>query len=325
MEIIFLGTSSGTPTKTRNVSGLAIRKSNAKAWCMVDCGEGSQHRILEKNLTLKNLQSIFITHIHGDHCYGLPGVLASAAMAGRTEPLWLYGPKKIQSFVEGMIESTELWLGYDIYFVDVEAPIESTPILDFEIEVIELSHRVPSFAYAFTEKNRVQKLNVKKLKEDQIPSGPSWGQLQKGMDITLENGCLVHAKDYLLASDEPRKIIIGGDNDRPDLLTDAARNAHVLVHEATYTQEVLEKIGEGPQHSSAKRVAEFSEKNQLANLVLTHFSPRYADKKCSGQSIDDIENEAKEYFSGNLILANDLDCYELKKDGLFIRKSDLRD
>ncbi len=320
MEILFLGTSSGTPTKQRNVSGLAIRKANSKAWCLVDCGEGTQHQLLETKLTLKNLQAIFITHIHGDHCYGLPGLLASAAMQGRNEPLWLIGPKKIQQYIEAVMTTTDLWLGFDIKFVDVEEQSDPIQIAEFEVEVVRLSHRVPSFAYSFTDSSDPRKLNLDKLKSDGIPAGPIWGKIQCGETVILDDGRTIQAEDYLLPPDTPRRIIISGDNDTPELLAQVAENASVLVHEATYIQEHLDKVGAGPQHSSAKLVAEFAEAHRLPNLVLTHFSPRYVVEGDPGHSLTDIEQEAKAIYSGNLFLANDLECYELKKDGVLIKQ-----
>ncbi|HEY4542163.1 MAG TPA: MBL fold metallo-hydrolase, partial [Noviherbaspirillum sp.] len=106
MEIQFLGTSAGTPTKTRNVSALAIRSLDSRSWYLVDCGEGTQHRILHTRLSLRSLGAIFITHVHGDHCYGLPGLLASAGMHKRTDELSIIGPLAIQGFIKGVLDTT---------------------------------------------------------------------------------------------------------------------------------------------------------------------------------------------------------------------------
>lgn len=320
MEFQFLGTSSGTPTKTRNVSALALRVQNARQWHLVDCGEGTQYRILSTNLSLVNLGAIFITHVHGDHCYGLPGLLASAGMQNRTEPVVLAGPPAIRRFLDGVLQSTELMLPYDIVFIDVEASPAISVLADFQVQATALSHRVPTYAYSFSEKAVEARLDVTKLNSANIPAGPLWGKIQQGEDIVLPDGSAVRAGDYLLPPRQPRKIIVGGDNDTPGLLAHEAKTADVLIHEATYTEEVLRKVGPAPQHSSAKRVAQFASEARIRNLVLTHFSPRYRDRKEEAQSkgelsLFDIEAEARGYYSGQLFLANDFERYCLNKDG----------
>lgn len=318
MEIQFLGTSSGTPTKTRNVAALAVRSLASRDWCLVDCGEGTQHRVLHTNLSLRNLRAIFITHIHGDHCYGLPGLLASAGMLNRTEHLLIVGPPTIQHFIQCVLDTTQLRLPYSLTFISVEDTLRTQVLPDFDVQATALSHRVPSFAYSFSEKTVENKLDLAKLKSDGIPSGPSWGQIQQGNDIAMPDGRTVHARDYLLPPRKRRKIIVGGDNDMPGLLAAEAETAEVLVHEATYTEDVLNKVGPGPQHSSARKVAQFANDAKIRNLVLTHFSPRYQEQK-GGLSLSDIEAEARAVYKGNLFLANDLERYILDKRGILAK------
>ncbi len=320
MEITFLGTSSGVPTKSRNVSGLALKKQDSKSWTLIDCGEGTQHQLLHTKLSLKNLKTICITHVHGDHCYGLPGLLATTAMAGRTEPLTIIAPKGIEEFVTSTFKLTDTHLNYSIEFISVESLGLFDKDKEFKIEAIELSHRVPSFAYSFTEQNRSRRLDIDKLQTLGIERGPLWGQLQSGQSITLDNGQEIQAADCYLPLEKARKIIIGGDNDTPDLLAQAAKEADLLVHESTYTSAVSEKVGSGPQHSCAKRVAQFAEQSGLKNLILTHFSARYQPASDKTDSIDEVENEAKQYFKGNLWLANDLDRYHLDKNRLVTKQ-----
>lgn len=317
MEMIFLGTSAGTPTKSRNVSGLAIRRANSKHWCLVDCGEGTQHQLLHTKLSLARLQSIFITHVHGDHCYGLPGLLASANMSGRTEPLWIVGPAAIQRFIDAMQAATDLQLSYELKYKHIDDDNYSLDdlVIEFDVDAIELSHRVPCFAYRFSENKRSNKLDTKKLEQDKITRGKSWGDLQQGLDIQLEDGRHICAQDYLLPLQHPRQIIISGDNDDPSLLSQVAKNANVLVHEATYTQDIAIKVGKGPQHSYAKLIAQLAADVGVDNLVLTHFSPRYQNAVNSSPSIFDIENEARTVYHRNLFLAKDLECYILNKQG----------
>ena len=317
-----MGTSSGTPTRSRNVSGIAIRKAHSKNWCLIDCGEATQHQILHTRLSLNNLQAVFITHVHGDHCYGIPGLLASATMSGRTDPLWLIGPSQIKELVDAIRKTTQLKLGYELIHISIEKMHPPFSNVEFCVEAVELSHRVPSFAYCFSEMNLERKLDIEKLERDHIEAGPIWGQIQKGLDVVLPNGQTILADNYRLESQRPRKIIISGDNDSPNLLANSAKTANVLVHEATYTHEVATKIGPEPQHSSARMVAQFAHDIGIENLVLTHFSPRYQPNNNDTPSIADIEQEAKSAYRKTLFLANDLDRFLLNKHGELVKVDD---
>lgn len=320
MKIIFLGTSSGTPTKNRNVSAQIIKRAQSKQWSLVDCGEGTQHRLLHTRLSLHHLHTIYITHVHGDHCYGLPGLLATASMSGRKSPLRMVAPGGIQVLIETVLQTTDLRISYPLQFVPIEEITERWDGGEFDVEIRALSHRVPSYAFGFYEKPGARKLDIEKLAADNIPSGPHWGQIQKGENVMLSDGRYIHAEQYLVAPPAPRKIIIAGDNDKPALLEDCAKDANVLVHEATYTDEVAQRVGPRPQHSSAKTVAQFAEQTQLPNLVLTHFSPRYQDDG-SDSPLRQLEEEARAYYHGHLFLACDLCVYRLNQEGV-LQKQD---
>ncbi|HEX7641334.1 MAG TPA: ribonuclease Z [Burkholderiaceae bacterium] len=316
MELIFLGTSAGAPTKTRNVTGLAVRRAGSRSWCLVDCGEGTQHRILHTNLSLRALDAICITHVHGDHCFGLPGLLDSAGMQGRTEPLAIYGPQPIARFISAAREASGSWEPFPIDFHPIEHKDDEFGAGEFVVSRHALSHRVPCFAYAFREAGVERKLDVEAVRARGVPPGPLWKALQSGADIELGDGSTVRAEDVLQPARRARKIVVGGDNDTPSLLHDACRDADVLVHEATYTMEVANKVGPGPQHCVAQVVAEFARDAGLPNLVLTHFSARYQDDPAGGQSIAEIEAEARGSYAGRLFLAGDLQTYRLDKHGL---------
>lgn len=314
MELIFLGTSSGSPTKSRNVSGLALKKAGAKPWILIDCGEATQHRLLHTPLSLNGLQAICITHMHGDHCYGLPGLLASAAMAGRTAPLTIIGPTALPGWIAATQEATHLTLPYSLHFIDVATLTGVVAVEGFDISAQPLSHRVPSFGYEFVETGMPRRLDVDKLKADGIASGPEWGRLQRGERVTQADGRVIDGHDYLLATSPPRKVMIGGDNDTPALLAERLGSAQVLVHEATFTQAIANKVGPGPQHSSAMAIAQFAAQASVPNLILTHFSPRYKDGG-TGLTIQDIEQEARAHYGGCLFLARDLDVFHLNREG----------
>ncbi|MCS0633916.1 hypothetical protein NX786_31735 [Telluria mixta] len=182
------------------------------------------------------------------------------------------------------------------------------------MDAIALSHRMPSWAYRFTERTVERKLDAARLRAAGIAPGPAWGALQHGLDAVLDDGRVLHAADWLLAPRKARTVIVGGDNDTPGLLLEAARTADVLIHEATYTEEVLLKVGPGPMHSSALRVARMAAQAGLPNLVLTHFSPRYQDGE-GPLSMAAVEAEARSVYDGQLYLARDLDRYVLDRNG----------
>ncbi|MGZ5203146.1 MAG: MBL fold metallo-hydrolase, partial [Telluria sp.] len=192
MEFQFLGTSSGTPSKTRNVTALALRSLGAsraaRHWVLVDCGEGTQHRILRTNWSLHDLRAIFITHMHGDHCYGLPGLLASAGMMNRTAPLTLVGPAPLWPFLQGVMATTELALPFPVEFVDVSALQDTEVLPDLRVAATALSHRLPSWAYAFTEREVERKLDTAKLAAGGVARGVAWGELQHGRQVVLDDG-----------------------------------------------------------------------------------------------------------------------------------------
>ena len=313
MDLLFLGTSSGTPTRARNVTGLALLEDSGKGWYLVDCGEGTQHQVLRTPLTLHGLRAIFITHVHGDHCYGLPGLLASAGMARRQQPLDIIAPAAIEGWVRTTLAMSQSGLPYELRFHAVET-LDSWRNQQMRVEATALSHRVPSWGYSFTETRPDPRLDVERLDREGIPRGPLWGALMHGNDIELA-GRILHSEDYLLPTRTSRRIVVGGDNDRPELLREACQGAQLLVHEATYTQTVAEAGKAEFGHSTAAQVAAFAAEIGVPNLVLTHFSARYQNIPGRGLSVEDIRAEAARHYDGQLILAEDLLRLRLDKAG----------
>lgn len=317
MEITLLGTSSGTPTKSRNVSGAIVSSLESKKWYLVDCGEGTQHQVLHTRYSLSNLQAIFISHVHGDHCYGLPGLLASAAMSGRLNPLKIVCPGGVKKFMEVMVKETQMKLPYEVKFIDIESITSSLKIEKIKIDIIRLSHRVPSFGFKFSGFfKRKRQLDIEKLIAENIPKGELWGRVQSEKVVVLSDGRKIESDNFLMAEEKSKKVIICGDNDKPELLMPHMTDVDLVVHESTYTKDIALKVGSNPQHSYAALVASFAKKVGLRNLILTHFSPRYADDIGGSVSILDIESEARSIYDGNLFLAKDLDCYRMDRNGM---------
>lgn len=311
LHFTFLGTCSGVPTLTRNISGLAIRNSKNKDWILVDAGEGTQQRIQQAKLSLQSLVAICITHVHGDHCYGLVGLLASAGMNARTAALTIIAPKEIQQWIEVTAQLTELHLPYPLNFIDVNKATQIQSLTDeLSIQAHPLSHRVPSFAFSIIVQYTQKKLDTQALVQLGVPKGKAWGDLQHGQDIQFNQQTL-KATDFTQIQKQRIHAIVGGDNDRPELLAQACQDAQLLIHESTYTQAILDKVGSGPMHSSAKMVAEFAQQQGLSNLILTHFSPRHQDD--AGQQA--IAEEVRKFYQGNFYLAHDFDQFSLDDIG----------
>lgn len=315
MRFTFLGTSAGLPTRERNVTGLALAIDQQRDWYLIDCGEGTQHQLLRTRYSAAKLRAVFITHIHGDHCYGLPGLIASAQMGGRTQPLTICAPAGIAEFIEAVRRYTDLQrLTYPLQFVRSDAPDFRYDDGDMVVESIALSHRVPSYAYRFAEQVHEYTLDPERLAALQVPRGPAWGELQHGHAATLEDGRRIEARQVCQPQRHARCVLVGGDNDRPDLLDSALQGCDVLIHEATYTEDVLARVGPQYQHSTPAQVANTAQRAGVPHLVLTHFSQRYQrHRQPNGHALDDLEAEARALFDGNLILAEDLASYELTR------------
>lgn len=357
LQLTFLGTSAGVPTKQRNVTALAIECLNpyqanskqhsisqnkrSRPWLLIDCGEGTQQQLLHTKLSLQQLLAICITHVHGDHCYGLPGLLASAAMSGRTEPLTIIATKAIEKLIEAVSLTTDLYLPFAIEFIAIEdilsnenrnfnqensknVTVHSNGKIAIDlgsqqlnIDITPLSHRVPSHAFGITQTIIQQLLNTEKLKANGIAAGKLWGELQQGRDVCTEQGQQLLSADYVHEEKLQTRIVVAGDNDTPACLSTAVQEADLLVHEATYTAEVLTKIKSknlefDPMHSSAEQVAKFAEDSGINNLILTHFSARYQsfdNPESSTANMSHIRLEAESSYQGNLWLAADFAQY----------------
>jgi ribonuclease Z len=311
-KLTFLGTSSGVPTRNRNVTALALQTSLNRDWWLIDCGEATQHRLQHIHLSVHDLAGICITHVHGDHSYGLPGLLASASMTGRKRPLTLIAPVAVRAWLEATFLHTELFLTFPIIHVDVAAAKLVHQERGLSIERHPLSHRAPSVAFRFAIEASKWKLDSAALRARGVEAGPNWGKLQAGQDITLEDGTVVAAAAYRVEQVERGVVVVGGDNDTPGLLGEACAEADLLVHESTYTEAILQKVGPGPTHSSVQRVAQFATEVGLPNLILTHFSARYD----TAEGMAELEAEARQHYVGRVFLASDFDSYELAADGV---------
>lgn len=317
MKLQFLGTSAGTPTRARNVTALAFGFEQRPDWYLFDCGEATQHQLLKSPFSLGRLSKIFITHLHGDHIFGLPGLLTSRSMAGGAKSqVTLYGPKGIKEYVETSLRLSASHVTYPLHIIEF-AKAGEVYVDDREsITTVRLSHDVPSFAYVVREADRPGRFDIAKAKAAGISDGPILGRLHRGESVELDDGSVLNGSDFAGPNRPGRTIVIGGDNDSPALLSEHLKSADLFIHEATLIEPVKAGLSFKSRHSTAADVGKAAEAAGLRNLILTHISPRFALMPGERElSIADVEAEAREHYSGSLFLAQDMDLFEMDRAG----------
>ena len=301
----FLGTSSGVPTRTRNVSAVALRIPQRSELWLFDCGEGTQHQFLRSRLRLSQLRRIFITHMHGDHVYGMPGLLASLGLAGNSSGLDLYGPDPLENYLNGVLRCSSSRIGYPMKVNRVRQCAEESQILledsDLIVRCTPLDHRIPAYAYRVEEKIKSGTFNINKARELNIPPGPIYADLKRGEEVELEDGRIFDGKDFCGPEKPGKSFVYCTDTVFSENAVRIAKGADLLIHEATYSHLDAD-LAYQRGHSTSTMAAQTAVEAGVKKLVLTHLSPRYAPGNKINQQ--DLLNEAKSIFP-NTILAKD--------------------
>jgi len=300
LSIIFLGTGGSWPTVKRNVSSVALKR--AGEIILFDCGEGTQRQFQKSSLSYMQISKIFITHFHGDHFLGLPGLIQTMQLNDRDVPLHIYGPKGMNYLLEQILSLGYFKPNYPI----VSHVVDEGDILDFEgykINVLNVKHGIPALAYSLVENIRPGKFDKPKALSIGIPEGPLFSKLQKGETITLKNGKKITSKMILGPSRKGRKIVFSGDTKPIKEMVDFAKDADILIHEATFESELKDIAGEYG-HTTAYQAAEIAKKANVEKLFLLHISPRYMDHKL-------IEEDARKIFK-NSFVPKDFEEVEIK-------------
>jgi ribonuclease Z len=293
MEITFLGTSSGVPTRGRNVSAVALRlPQRAESW-LFDCGEGTQHQLLRSPLNISQFTRIFITHMHGDHVYGLMGLLSTAGLSGSTQGIDIYGPSGLADYIRAGCRYS--YTGFNFPF-EVHEVRDGEVVFEDEEFVVScrlLKHRVPAYGYLVVEKDRPGRFNVERAAASGIPSGPLYGRLKRGERITLPDGREFDGADFCEPPEEGRRVAYCTDTMYTANSVELARGADVLIHEATFGEEEA-ALAVQSMHSTATDAARVAAEAGVKTLVLTHFSARYV----AGNSLttEDLLREACAVF-----------------------------
>lgn len=291
MELYFLGTNAGVPTLQRNVTSIGLRLyEERKSLWLFDCGEGTQHQILRSQLKLSKLEKIFITHLHGDHLFGLPGLLSSRSNQGGISPLTVYGPPGLKQYIDVSLDLSQSRVEYELIVVEHQGGVifeDDT----FKVEAALLEHRIDSYGYRIMEKDRPGQLNFELLKQHGIKPGPIYGQLKNGGSVELENGDTLYSHQVVGEPKKGKIVTILGDTRPCPNVNVLAQGANLLVHEATFLDE-LKDTARNYYHSTALQAAQAAADSGVQKLVLTHFSSRYKDE----DQLNQLLIEAKTIF-----------------------------
>ena len=305
MNITFLGTSSGVPTLTRNVSSLALKLSQkAEVW-LFDCGEGTQHQLIKSTIKSSQIRKIFITHMHGDHIYGLPGLLATLGLSGNSKGIDIYGPSNLKNFIYSALKNSYCKISFPLKFFEVENSAQTNTNV-FEDELMEvkcasLKHRLPAFGYRVNEKDKPGQFNLEKAKKLNIPEGPIYGRLHSGQRVKLEDGRILNGNDFCGKPRKGESFVYCTDTIFSKRAVELSKNVDLLVHESTFSDKDEEMAFE-KLHSTTIMAAKTALLSNAKKLVLTHISPRYTPKSLVKPI--DLLNEAKQIFP-NTFLAKD--------------------
>jgi ribonuclease Z len=267
LSLFFAGTGGSVPSARRGLPAVLVRRGGDRL--LFDCGEGTQRQLL-RSVGLADMDCVFITHYHADHWLGLPGMLKSFALRERERPLTIYGPPGLGELMASTRFIYGRRLPYELAIVELE-PAEAVERDGYRVAAIPVRHRRASaFGYALVEDPRPGHLDPRLAERLGVRPGPDFGRLVRGETV---NG--IHPAQVMGATREGRKVVLSGDTSPCEALAIAAHQADVLVHEATFVEEEVERARQ-TGHSTVRQATELARKAEVRMLVLTHLSARYA-------------------------------------------------
>jgi len=272
MQIVFLGTSGSWPTPKRNVSAVAVKRGPEIV--LFDCGEGTQRQFMQSRLSFMQVSRVFLSHFHGDHFLGLPGMIQSMSMNGREVPLDVYGPRGVERLVAELLSLGYFTPGFAVRAKELP-PGGDVDCGEYTVTAVEAVHTVPCLSYVLEEKTRPGRFSVERAEALGVPPGPLYSRLQEGEAVGIGDRT-IRPEDVLGPPRRGRKIVYTGDTMPHEDLVPIARRADVLIHDAT-SDATLEEKANRYGHSSSRQAATIAKEAEVGLLVLTHLSPRYED------------------------------------------------
>lgn len=274
-EVTILGSSSATPIFHRNPTSQILNIN--ERLLMIDCGEGTQQQMLRYGIKYHKIDHIFISHLHGDHFFGLIGLISSMHLNGRSKPLYLYGPKELLEILDLQFKYSGTIIKFPIEFFATQAN-HSEMILethDFTVETIILNHRIPCTGFIFKQKIKLRKIIKEKTNELEIPAA-YYPLLKRGIDFTDKDGVIHSAADLTTDPDTPRSYAYCSDTVADGSYFHHLQDVDTLYHESTFMHDMVDRAKE-TFHTTALEAGEIAKKMNIEKLLIGHFSARYRD------------------------------------------------
>ena len=301
MKLTILGCYAATPRTITNPTSQVLEIKNRMF--LIDCGEGTQVQLRKNKIKFSKINQVFISHLHGDHFFGLIGLISTFSLLGRTTDLHIYGPKGIKEIILLQLRLSNSWTNYDLYFHELESEVSETIFEDDKVVVttIPLKHRVYTNGFLFQEKIGERKLNMDAVLNHEIESC-YYQKIKNGKDITLEDGRIISNSILTFDPIQPKSYAFCSDTVYHEAIVPIIENVDVLYHESTFL-ESEDTMALKTLHSTAKQAARIALKANAKQLILGHYSTRY-------DSISVFQEEAKTIFP-EVLLADDGKTFEL--------------
>ncbi|MDF2066415.1 ribonuclease Z [Bacillus sp. Cr_A10] len=314
MKLLFLGTGAGMPSKQRNTTSTVLKllEERGTFW-MFDCGEATQHQILRTTLKPRKLEKLFITHLHGDHIYGLPGLLGSRSFLGGEEELTIYGPSGIKAWIELTLTTSKTYIKYPLTIIEIEEGIVFEDE-QFIVEAKLLEHVIPCFGYKITQKPLPPELLISKTDALRVPRGPLLKLLKAGLDIELEDGRIVKSAEVTGTPKNGFQVTVLGDTRFCDNSILLSNGSDIIIHEGTFDHETA-NLAREYGHSTILDAANVCKEANAKHLIINHISARFmpSDIKEMLAQVD--------HFSFPVFIADDFSEYEWQ-NGTLIKIKD---
>jgi ribonuclease Z len=303
VKITFLGTSSAVPTRTRNVSALGLQFDQRSEWWLLDCGEGTQHQVMRSTFTLARLRRIFLSHLHGDHCFGLMGLLATRGLQSGTGPVDIHGPVGLKDYVQSIRRTTGTSFQYPVQILEHEKTGTIFEDDEYTVTAVQVPHAGLTFAYVIDEKPQAGRFRVEEAERLGIAPGPVFARLKRGEPVTLDDGRVVEGATLVDPPRAGRRIALVSDTTDASAIVPFAQDADFLLHEATYLARTDAEAARTHRHATAEIAGALAARIGAKRLALTHFSPRYESDEPGAPRVADLVAEARTAFGSEAVVA----------------------